>query len=667
MNREAREDAERYIKERATDYFQQDRSAKGYICPICGSGSGVNGTGITENPNDKGHFTCWGGDCFRNADIFEIIGKQYGLTDFNEIFNKACELFRVTVDDVKYSSPQSKPDVQKQQSEQVQDFTNFFKRAAENLTQTDYYRGISFDTLRKFRVGFIPDWKAKPTAPASPRLIIPVWTGGYLARDTRSNLTEQQTKYSKMRVGKTRLFNPSALRQNVKPVFIVEGEIDALSIIDAGGQAVGLGSVANIGKLIEAIKEELPKVPLILQLDNDVRGQQAERRLIEAFRNLKFFSYMHYSLPDEFKDANEFLMTDRENFIDWVRNVENFNYTDIKEKSQDKAVENLVVERDRFFSERGSQYLNDFEDFVLKNKFGGISTGFENLDKLLDGGLYPGLYVIGANSSLGKTTLILQIADSIAQSGRGVLIFSLEMSKFELLAKTFSRMSFIKSLEQYQSACYAKTTRNVLLSNYNNEFDRRIIAEAMNDYSDWGRNIYITEGIGDIGVFQIKDKIEEFRKFTGEIPVVVVDYLQILSPYSVKMTDKQNVDKNITELKRLSRDFNIPVLGVSSFNRESYSAPVSMASFKESGAIEYSSDVLIGLQYNGWDYRDGESDIVRTKRLREVRKKMEEAARNLSYQDMQLKILKNRNGLKGDLLFDFFPAFNYFRSRKEDF
>ena len=663
MSREAREDAERYIKERATDYFQLDRSGKGYICPICGSGGGVHGTGITENPKSKGHFTCWGGDCFRNADIFEIIGKQYGLSDFNEIFNKACELFNVTVNYVN-SSP--KP-VMQNQSDKVQDFTDFYKQAAENLSQTDYYRGISLETLKKFHVGFIPDWKAKPTAPTSPRLIIPVWAGGYLARDTRQNLTEQEAKYSKMRMGKTRLFNPSALKQNLKPVFIVEGEIDALSIIDAGGQAVGLGSIANIGKLIETLKAELPRVPLIIQLDNDAKGQQAERRLIEVLRSLRFFSYRRYALPEAFKDANEFLMADRMRFMEWVVGGEKLGFTATNEENQKGAVEVSVAELERFNSERGSQCLNDFAEFILKNKSGGISTGFENLDKLLDGGLYPGLYVIGANSSLGKTTLVLQIADSIAQSGQGVLIFSLEMSKYELLAKTLSRMSFIKSLGEYQTAVYAKTTRSVLLGSYNNEFDRRIISEAMNDYSDWGRNIYIVEGIGNVGVSHVKEKVEEFRKFTNETPVVVIDYLQILAPYSVKMTDKQNVDKNITELKRLSRDFNIPVLGVSSFNRESYSAPVSMASFKESGAIEYSSDVLIGLQYNGWDYRDNESDIVRSKRLREVRKTMEQAARNLSSQDMELKILKNRNGLKGNLFFDFFPAFNYFRPQKENF
>lgn len=654
MSREAREDVKRYIQEHATDYFQRDRSGKGYICPICGSGGGVNGTGITENPKSKGHFTCWGGDCFNNADIFEIIGRQFNLTDFNEIFNKACELFRVTFN---YVSP--KPELQSQ-FVRIQDFTDFYKQAALNLSQTDYYRGISLETLKKFHVGFISNWRAKPNAPTSPRLIIPVWSGGYLARDTRPNLTEQQAKYSKMRIGKTRLFNSGALKQNLKPVFIVEGEIDALSIIDAGGQAVGLGSIANIGKLIEAVKAELPKVPLIIQLDNDLRGQQAEQKLIEALKNLRFFSYRHYALPESCKDANEFLMTDRVNFMAWVKDVENFDFTTVIE-------ENHASEQNNLQNESGAQCLNDFVDFVLKNKSGGISTGFENLDKLLDGGLYPGLYVIGANSSLGKTTLVLQIADNIAKSGHGVLIFSLEMSRFELIAKTLSRMSFLKSLSEYKSTVYAKTTRSVLLGSYNNEFDSKIISEVMNDYSDWGRNIYITEGIGNVGVSHVKEKVEEFRKFMNETPVVVIDYLQILAPYSVKMTDKQNVDKNITELKRLSRDFNIPVLGVSSFNRESYSAPVSMASFKESGAIEYSSDVLIGLQYNGWDYRDNESDIVRSKRLREVRKMMEEAARNLSSQDMQLKILKNRNGLKGNLFFDFFPAFNYFRPQREDF
>lgn len=664
MTNEKRQDIERYIKERATDYFTPDKSGKGYICPICGSGSGKNGTGITENPKDKGHFTCWGGNCFKNADIFEIIGKQFNLTDFNEVFNKACEIFRISIDhDNNYTRPSPKPKTAQSnptptQSADPEDLSEFFRQAAANLTKTDYHRGISIETLKRFNVGFMPQWRVNEKAPFSPRLIIPNDGGGYLARDTRPNLTEQEAQYKKMRPkGKTiSLFNSRALNQTSKPVFVVEGEIDALSIIDVGGEAVALCSVANIGKLIEAVKERANKIPpLIIQLDNDIAGQANIKKLIDGLKEIKFFSYRHLALPESYKDANEFLMKDRAKFTEWVKAGEKLDFTAEAE------------EREKFESEGGANIVNEFANFVLKNKSGGgITTGFENLDKLLDGGLYPGLYVVGAISSLGKTTFIMQIADSIAKSGRGVLIFSLEMSKFELVAKTLSRMSCIKSMYKYSSPCYAKTTRSVLLGDYRNEFDSKIIAEAMQDYSDWGSNIHITEGIGNIGVAEIKAKIEEFKKFRNKAPVVVIDYLQILAPFDLKMTDKQNVDKNILELKRLSRDFDIPILGISSFNRENYNAPVSMASFKESGAIEYSSDVLIGLQYEGWDYEEGEAETLRLKRLRRLQKDLWLKAQNLSSQDIQLKILKNRNGIKGNLLFDFFPAFNYFRPRIEE-
>ena len=73
----------------SANYFLRDKKHKGYICPICGSGSGKNGTGITTKDNI--HFTCWVG-CFTNKDIFDIIGLQYGLTDFKDKFQKAAGL-----------------------------------------------------------------------------------------------------------------------------------------------------------------------------------------------------------------------------------------------------------------------------------------------------------------------------------------------------------------------------------------------------------------------------------------------------------------------------------------------------------------------------------------------------------------------------------------------
>ena len=162
MTIEERKDIERYIKERATDYFQRDRSGKGYICPVCGSGKGDgvhgHGTGITENPKNKGHFTCWGGGCFKNADIFEIIGKQFGLEDFNEIFNKACELFGILLDGG-YARAEGQGRESRRKETRInheadkkpeENFTELFRQAAANLSMTDYYRGISLETLKKF-------------------------------------------------------------------------------------------------------------------------------------------------------------------------------------------------------------------------------------------------------------------------------------------------------------------------------------------------------------------------------------------------------------------------------------------------------------------------------------------------------------------------------------
>ena len=315
-----------------------------------------------------------------------------------------------------------------------------------------------------------------------------------------------------------------------------------------------------------------------------------------------------------------------------------------------------------------AESLNGFMERVNRTKKdGGIPTGFKNLDKALDGGLYPGLYVIGANSSIGKTTFALQIGDYIAKTGRGVLIFSLEMARWELTAKILSRMSFIKSIEKHKSNCYAKSTREVLMADYRNEEDSLIAAQSVQEFSDWGRRLYTFEGIGNIGVAHVRAEVNKYVKYKKNSPVVIIDYLQILAPFNTKMTDKQNTDRNITELKRLSRDSDIPVIGISSFNRESYKQPVSMASFKESGAIEYSSDVLLALQYNGWDYEESDnSDWKRQQRIKLISRAMEEAARERRSQDIQLKILKNRNGYRTNLFFEFFPAFNYFRPRIDD-
>ena len=143
--------------------------------------------------------------------------------------------------------------------------------------------------------------------------------------------------------------------------------------------------------------------------------------------------------------------------------------------------------------------------------------------------------------------------------------------------------------------------------------------------------------------------MQEHIAETGQKPVVLIDYLQILAPYNIRATDKQNIDKAVIELKRLSRDYKIPVIAISSVNRMSYKDPMNESSFKESGAIEYSSDVLIGLQFEGCEDKDIKP----------------EKAKAMNPRNIELKILKNRNGaIPGSPInYNFYSMFNYFNEQ----
>ena len=84
-------------------------------------------------------------------------------------------------------------------------------------------------------------------------------------------------------------------------------------------------------------------------------------------------------------------------------------------------------------------FLIDLEN---NSKYQAKSTKFKELDQKLSGGLKNGLYVFGAISSLGKTTFVLQLADNIASQGHKAIIFSLEQSRFELVSKSLSRLTY---------------------------------------------------------------------------------------------------------------------------------------------------------------------------------------------------------------------------------
>lgn len=668
-----REEAREYIILNAKSILTPDKSGKGFVCPICGSGDGAKGTGITSK--DGIHFTCWAG-CFKHSDIIDIIGQRDGLSEYREKLEAACREMGVTLEgrassyrrttaqeDFSEAGENQNPhkternthsDIHTSAYTQAQpsppeeaDYTAYFRQCHSRLSETDYpqKRGLSSATLERFNIGFDPTWKHPKVVaqgknpPATPRLIIPTSSASYLARDTRAEIPEPQRQYSKSKVGKVHIFNIEALEDAERPCFVVEGEIDALSIIEVGGNALALGSTSNADTLLRALEGRTLKQPLIIALDNDEAGEKAAKRLCDGLEK-QGFTFYRRNPCEGFKDANEALQKEPDSLRAAV------------EAAKDAGEE----EKKAYLQTSSAANLQNFIDGIAASiDTPCISTGFPGFDLMLDGGLYEGLYIMGAISSLGKTSLALQICDQIAAAGTDVLIFSLEMARAELMAKSISRHTFILSHEAYPSPKDAdKANRNAKTGrgitdgkryiNYSRE-ERQLINSAVTAYSQYAGRIFINEGVGDIGVEQIRETIERHIRFTGRKPLVLVDYLQIVAPYSERATDKQNTDKAVLELKRISRDFKTTVIAISSLNRMSYKDAISMEAFKESGAIEYSADVLLGLQLKGAGKKDFDATAEKKKNPRTI----------------ELVILKNRNGAVGErATFAYYPLFNFF-------
>jgi len=602
--------------------------------------------------------------CGVDYDIFDVVGIDTGLSG-KELFNHVYSLYNISVDyensknqtsSKSIPQPKSKTKIdiyKKSQNENRENLTEFFEKCHAAVEKTDYWkkRGLSKATVDAYNLGY---WEEKR------RFVIPTGDFSYNARATWE--ADKKERYLKPK-GQFELFNLKAISLAEQPVFVVEGEFDALSIIEAGGLAVALGSSSNL-RFIEFLKSNRPKYPLILALDNDEAGRAGEAKLSEELTKIQV-DFVDADITFGFKDANEALVEDRENFVQSVLNAKNNVLNLLEEKRQKEA--------EAYYQTAAVHGLSDFiADIEKRHNKDCVSTGFENLDEILDGGFYPGLYIIGAISSLGKTTFALQVADNAAKKGQDVLVFSLEMGKQELIAKSISRLSFQKCKSWGSDLDFATTTRNLMNGKSLNSKERvDFLNECIKGYSDYAGRIFYHIGIGDIGVEKIKAVIARHIRITGRKPLVIIDYLQIIAPFDMRATDKQNTDKAVVELKRASRDYDVPIFAISSFNRENYTSPVNIASFKESGAIEYTSDVLMALQFKGMDYlkkEDGkyEDEKTRTARIIQLRNEQEKNAEIPGKpQELQLKILKNRNGRKGGVDLEFHPMFNCFEVPKK--
>lgn len=303
--------------------------------------------------------------------------------------------------------------------------------------------------------------------------------------------------------------------------------------------------------------------------------------------------------------------------------------------------------------------FNNFLETVAQNDKSAISSGIPPIDILLDGGFYEGLYVLGAGSGMGKTSLALQMADYIAAHNNNVLYFALEMPPEELIAKSISRLTWLEDLgKSYESYKVLPTARNILLGDWRNRFNNsdllQKINKALNYYKNFTSHMIIPRSsLNRPTASEIVKKVEEYIVNTNKKPVVFIDYLQLLRSENDRLTDKQNVTDAVNILKRLSDAYHIPIIVISSFNRNNYNRlDVDLDAYKESGDIEYTANVILALEndlsYTEVEYNNKNITLREAVENSKVKEWDETRAskyiRKLDDRPLKLAILKNRFG-----------------------
>jgi replicative DNA helicase len=250
----------------------------------------------------------------------------------------------------------------------------------------------------------------------------------------------------------------------------------------------------------------------------------------------------------------------------------------------------------------------------------GIRSGFADLDSLTTGFQKSDLVIIAARPSIGKTSLALNIAEHAAvRDKRSVGIFSLEMSKEQLVQRLLSSVSNIDS--------------DRLRTGFLEELDFTRLAPAMNALSE--AQLYIDD-TPNISTMELRTKARRLQAEAG-LDLVIVDYLQLMqSATASKDANRvQEVSEISRGLKGLARELDVPVIALSQLSRQPEmrnEKEPRLSDLRESGAIEQDADLVIFL----WREQERTGE-----------------AHSVDQEEIKLKLAKHRNGPTGEIVLEF--------------
>jgi len=254
----------------------------------------------------------------------------------------------------------------------------------------------------------------------------------------------------------------------------------------------------------------------------------------------------------------------------------------------------------------------------------GVATGFKDLDAKL-AGLHPAnLVVIAARPSMGKSALALNVAQNIAERGEPVAVFTLEMSREEVVQRLLSSMAGVDS-------------HKLRTGQLSPELWQRVVREASKLY----QMPFFVDDSPDLTVTAIRAKCRRMRRKQG-LGLVVVDYLQLMQGPTRSENRQQEIADISRALKNLARELHVPVIAVSQLNRQLEARENKrprLGDLRESGAIEQDADIVVFI-YRDEYYNPGSDEPGLA----------------------EINIAKHRAGGTGTVLMNFAAEFTRFRN-----
>lgn len=308
----------------------------------------------------------------------------------------------------------------------------------------------------------------------------------------------------------------------------------------------------------------------VFEYANIIKNKSTLRKIIKSGMKITGLGY------EEDKDINE-ILEESEKAL--------FNITQSTIKNRFVHIKDILNLRYEEFAK-----LHDSDN---KDVFQGIPTGFKYFDERT-GGLKTGEFIVlAARPSMGKTSLVLNMAENISiKSKKTVGIVSLEMTKEQLVDRMFTSLLGVDSWKLHKGELE------------DNDFSR--LGEIMDDLSQ--AKIFIDDA-GSVTVNEIKSKARRLQMEHG-IDILIIDYLQLMTGSTTNMNNRvQEISEISRSLKALARELSIPIIALSQLSRAVENRPSKipqLSDLRESGAIEQDADIVI-MMYRD-DYYDEDSD-----------------------------------------------------------